>query len=199
MLGCPIAKSFAKETMEQNFVEFLQSISPSKKFEKLFKAIVVDAWQSNYKLLDSDNARIRKELTVLEAERQRIFDMHRAGKYNDDEFLEQKNLVLEKIRQKKSLLDEKRLEEFNMEEALDYCFRFVRESAKTWLELKELPSHRLRFQNQVFPEKVTYNGKKFGTTKTAMIYKLNQENGDEKNTLVTTWGGFPNSSNNVNI
>jgi site-specific DNA recombinase len=191
MLGCPIAKSFAKETMEQNFVEFLQSISPSKKFEKLFKAIVVDAWQTNYKLLDSDNARIRKELTVLEAERQRIFDMHRAGKYDDNEFLEQKNLVLEKIRQKKSLLDKKRLEEFDMEEALDYCFRFVRESAKTWLELKELPSHRLRFQNQVFPEKVTYNGKKFGTTKTAMIYRLNQENDAEKNTLVTLWGIEP--------
>ncbi len=191
MQGCPVAKSFAKETMEQNFVEFLESISPSKKFEKLFKAIVVDVWQDNYKRLDVDNARTRKELAVLETERQRIFDMHRAGKYTDEEFLEQKQLVLEKIREKKSLLNEKAVEEFDMEEALDYCFRFVRESAKTWMELKELPAQRLRFQNQVFPEKVTYNGKKFGTTKTAMIYKLNQAKDDKTSNLVTLTGLEP--------
>ena len=128
---------------------------------------------------------------MLEVERQRIFDMHRAGKYTDEEFLEQKQFALEKIRQKKSLLNEKAVEEFDMEEALDYCFRFVRESAKTWMELKEMPAQRLRFQNQVFPEKVTYNGKKFGTTKTAMIYKLNQAKDDKTTNLVTLPGIEP--------
>lgn len=182
---CPLAKSFPKETLEQNFVEYLQSVSPSGKYEKAFKAIVVDVWQSNYKRLDSENARVRKEIEVLETERQRVFDMHRMGKYNDEEFLEQKNLVNIKINDKKALLNEKQIEEFNMEEALDYCFRFVRQSAKTWLGLKDMPAHRVRFQNQVFPEKVTFDGKKFGTKKLALIYKLNEESGADKSKLVT--------------
>ena len=188
---CLVAKSIPKETLEQNFVEYLESITPSKKLEKIFKAIVVDVWQSNYKRLDSDNARIRKEVEILEMERQRIFDMHRFGKYSDDEFLEQKNFVLDKIRQKKSLLQEKTVEEFDMEEALDYCFRFVRESARTWLELEKFPEYRLRFQNQVFPEKLTFDGKKFGTKKIAMVYSLNERNITEKTTLVTPRGIEP--------
>ena len=189
--GCTLAKSFAKETLEQNFAEYLESLNTTKNFEKVFKAIVVEVWQSNYKRLDSDNARIRKEVAVLETERQRIFDMHRAGKYSDEEFLEQKNLVLDKIRQKKSQLGEKEIEEFDMEESLGYCFQFVRASARTWLELEDLPEYRLRFQNQAFPGKVTFDGKEFGTKKMAMVYKLNKENGPKKDTLVTLRGIEP--------
>jgi len=68
--GCSLAVNIPKETFEPNFIEHLQTISPSTKYEKLFKAIVLDVWQSNYKKLDSKNARIRKEVEVLENERQ---------------------------------------------------------------------------------------------------------------------------------
>lgn len=188
---CPQAVSIPKETLEQNFVEFLESIKPSKKYEKIFKAIVTDVWQSNYKLLDAENARIRKEIEVLEQERQRVFEHHRARIYSEEEFLEQKVYVNQKIAEKKILLEDKRVEEFNMEEALDYCFRFVSETAKTWLELAKYPQQRARFQNLVFPEKVTYDGKKFGTAKISLIYKGAGEEPDSNSDLVTSPGIEP--------
>ncbi len=188
---CTTARSIPKEAFEQEFIEYLQEISPKLKYEKIFKAIVLDIWQSNYKKLDSENARIRKEITSLEGERQRVFELSRSGVYNDKEFLEQKNLVNEKIYTKKQLLQETHIEEFNMEEALNHCFSLVRDSAKTWTSLADLPIHRQRFQKQIFPEKVTFDGKKFGTTKVSIVYKLNVENGTEKTHLVTLPGVEP--------
>ena len=189
--GCIHARSIPKETFEQNFVEYLQEISPTQKYAKVFKAVVIDVWQSNYKKLDTENVTIRKGIEELEMERQRVFDMHRSETYTDIEFVEQKDLINLKIQQKKLLLEDKRIEEFDMEEALAYCFQFVSESAKTWLELADLPIYRTRFQKQVFPEKITFNGEKFGTTKMSMIYKINQESGGQKSKVVTLPGVEP--------
>jgi hypothetical protein len=37
---------------------------------------------------DENNAKVRAEIGKLEQERQRIFELHRIGKYSDEEFLE---------------------------------------------------------------------------------------------------------------
>ncbi len=189
--NCPAASFIPKETLEQNFVEYLQSVTPNKKYEKLFKAIVLDVWQTNFKNLDAENERIRKDVKVLEDERQRVFDFHRMGKYTDAEFLEQKENITIKISQRKLLLDEKRIEEFNMDEALDYCFRFVNDTASVWVRLEKLPAQRIRFQKTVFPEKVTFDGEKFGNEKMSLVYEINRQSGDDSSNLVTPPGIEP--------
>lgn len=184
--NCSVAAFHAKETIEQNFVEFLGKVSPKhKKYEKAFRAVVMDVWQSNYKKLDAENARVRKEVEVLEGERQHVFELHRAGTYSDEDFLDQKDRINLQIQQKKLLLEEKRIEEFNMEDALNYCFEFVRDSGKTWTELKEAPTYRARFQKLAFPQKVTFDGKEFGTKKMSLVYELNQTTGADSSKLVT--------------
>ena len=65
---------------------------------------------------------------------------------------------------------------------LDYCFKFVRDTAKTWLRLPYL--NKVRFQNMIFDEKAFFNGKKFGTTKLANVYAINQESGGKKSQMV---------------
>jgi hypothetical protein len=155
------------------------------KYEKLFKGVVMDIWQNNYKILDQNNSKIRKELDNLEQERQKIFDLHRKEKYSDQEFLEQKEFIKQKIWHKQTLLQENHLEEFDMEEALDYCFSFVRKTVSTWDALEETDFTKLlQFQKQIFPEKVEFDGKKFGTSKLSLIYKLNQDNSLENSNLV---------------
>lgn len=183
---CVKSEFIPKETFEQLFVEYLNEITPSGKYEKMFKAIVMDIWQNNYKKLDENNARVRVELEKLEKDRQKVFDMHRASKYSDTEFAEQKEIVNQSIYHKRQLIQDNHLEEFDMEEALSYCFKFVRETSKNWIKYKKENYERLmRFQNQIFPEKITFNGEKFGTTALSIIYKMNQENGANKSQLVT--------------
>lgn len=189
--GCPLASALPQDVVEQKFAEFLGEVSPSIKSEKAFRAVVMDVWQSNFKKLDADNARLRKEIETLEIERQRIFDMHRTGKYTDEEFYEQKQLVTVSLYQKRELLDDKRIEEFNMDEALDTCFQLTRDSGKTWQRLAHTPLLRDWFQKSVFPEKVTFDGEKFGTAKLSLIYKMNRERQADNSTLVTLRGFEP--------
>lgn len=183
---CPKARFIPKETFEQLFVEYLNDLTPNNKYEKIFKAIVMDIWQTNYKKLDENNAKVRAEIEKLEQERQKVFDLHRTGKYSDEEFLEQKEITNNKMYAKRQLLQDNHIEEFNMEEALNYCFSFVRETAKTWIRFKKTNyNHAMRFQKQIFPEKITFDGKKFGNTKLSLVYKMNEENGANKSQLVT--------------
>jgi DNA invertase Pin-like site-specific DNA recombinase len=183
---CPKAKFIPKEVFEQIFVEYLNDISPNLRFEKIFKAIVIDIWQTNYKNLDENNARVRLEIAKLEQDRQRVFDLHRNGKYSDTEFQEQKDITNRKIDEKHRLLQDNRIEEFDMEEALNHCFSFIRETAQNWKRLTKTDyESAVRFQNKIFPEKITFDGEKFGTKKLSLIYKMNSESATNKSQLVT--------------
>ncbi len=185
--NCLKAKFIPKETFEQLFVEYLNELTPNKQYEKIFKAIVIDIWQNNYKKLNENNTKARTELEKLEQERLKIFEFHRAGKYSDDEFLEQKEFINKKVYQKQQLLEDNHMEEFNMEEVLNHCFNFVRETAKTWVRLKNTSyTHAMRFQKQIFPEKITFDGEKFGTNNLGLVYKLNEGNKFKNSTLVTS-------------
>lgn len=187
--GCLKSQSIPKETFEQLFVEYLDEITPTNKYEKLFKAVVIDIWQSNYKKLDEQNERARKEIARLEQDRQKVFDFHRSQKYTDEEFLDQKEKINSAIDKKHLLLQESRVEEFDMEAALEYCFGFVRTTAKTWIESDY--QARLRFQNLVFKEKIEFDGQKFGTAKLSQVYGINQEYGNKKSKLAAPSGFEP--------
>lgn len=186
---CSLAQSVPKENFEQLFVEFLNNITPDHQYEKLFKAVVLDIWQNNYKRFDEDNARVRREIAKLEQERQKVFDLHRTGIYTDSEFDEQRNFINRMIDEKRLLVHEKAVEEFDMEEALNYCFNFIKQTSKTWLEA-DFP-HKLQFQKLIFKGNIEFDGKKFGTTKLSALYALNREYSGEKSHLVAPRGIEP--------
>lgn len=78
-----------------------------------------------------------------------------------------------------------------MDEALEYCFNFIRNTAKTWLDLEKEPEKRLRFQKIIFEENVEFSGEKFGTTKLSPIYSLYQQYLVNPTTMVTLPGIEP--------
>ncbi|QQR79232.1 MAG: recombinase family protein [Candidatus Moraniibacteriota bacterium] len=187
--GCEEAKSVPKEAFEQLFIQFLDDISPDAKYEKLFKAIVLDIWKNNYKRIDEENAKINRAVTALEKDRQKIFDLHRSGKYSDEDFDEQRKLISVKINQKRLLLREKWDEEFEMEKVLDYCFIYVRNSAEAWKKARY--ERRIRLQKLVFAGRIDYDGKKLGTTELRQIYRINQAYQSDKSSLVAPRGIEP--------
>lgn len=186
---CPKSKFISKLKLEKAFIKFLTEVSPTIKYEKAFRAIMIDIWQSNYKKFDEMNGTVRRDLERLEEERQKVFELHRSGRYNDDEFLEQKNFINERIYAKRTLLEENHVEEFNMEEALDYCFNFIRNSAKTWERLEY--EQKLRFQNQIFEEKPKFDGEKFGTPKLSTVYAISKQYRGKKSQLAAPTGFEP--------
>ena len=154
-------------------------------YEKAFTAIVVDIWKNNCKGFDGQNKILRKEITELEIKRQRIFELHQNEVYDNDEFISQKNIISKKIAEKSILIQEKTVEEFNMEEALEFCFNTVRNSSATWLKYANDSERRLQFQNFIFKENVPFSGEKFETTELTPIYSIYQQYLADPSKLVT--------------
>ena len=166
-------------------MEYLSAISPNPRFEKLFKAMVLDIWKNNYLTLDNENDKIRKEIAAMEQERQKVFDFHRSGTYSDADFEQQKNYINRRINEKRLLINEKAAEEYKMEEALDYCFNFIRDSAKTWKDFETNHGIRVRFQKRIFTGPLEFNGKIFsGTPSLSCVYKINEHFQNDETSLV---------------
>ncbi len=185
---CAHAKSMQKGAFEQKFVELLETIEPAAKYEKLFKAVVLDAWQDRYKKFDETNARVRRDIEKLEQERQTIFDFHRHGKYTDDEFVTQKKLVNERIEQKRLLLQDARQKELDMEKALNYCFHFIRNASKVWMDLADDYEARINLQHLIFAKPVMFDGNSFGTPELSLVFAQKDSSGVEKSLLVAPRG-----------
>lgn len=188
---CSHSKFIPKENFEQMFIEYLNELTPSAQYEKAFKAIIIDIWKNNCKNFNNQNQKVREELVVLEEQKQHIFELHQKGIYDDKDFINQKDIVNKKMAQKEILIHEKKLDEFNMEDALDYCFGFIRQTAKTWVDFGKEPEKRLRFQNIIFNGNIEFSGEKFGTTKLSPIYSLYQQYLVDPSCLVTLPGIEP--------
>lgn len=186
---CQKTKSIPKETFEQEFVEYLDGITPDGEYEKLFKAIVLDIWKNNYKKVGEENAAINRSIVALENDRQKVFDLHRSGKYSDEDFEQQKSLINEKISKRRLLIREKWDEEFEMEEVLNYCFSYVRTTAKHWVEADY--KEKIRLQKLVFAGRIKFDGEKLGTAELREVYRINQVYQTDKSSLVAPRGVEP--------
>ena len=78
-----------------------------------------------------------------------------------------------------------------MEEALAYCFDFVRNTAKTWVGLENDYAARLRFQKRILSGNLEFDGQKFGAANLTNIYKLNRDYKKQKSNLAAPRGIEP--------
>ncbi len=179
---CPKARSIPKEIFEQQFIELLDSVTPDEKYEKLFKAIVLDLWEKRHKEADVEDTKIQREIHKLQEERQQVFEHHRRGVYSDDDLRQQKQLIDERIEQKRLSLRTQWSKEVEMNKALEYCFDFIRNASRVWLESNY--EHRLRLQRMIFEKPAPFDGEKFGTPDLSLIYQLKETSLDEKSLLV---------------
>ena len=188
---CTHSKSISKEDFEQYFVELLDKISPNEGFEKVVKAMIIEEWNNNFKNIDVQNQVIKNEIKALEVKKQRVFELHQSQVYTDSEFLVQKDILIKQIIQKESLISNVKATDINMEEALETCFSYIRDTSKTWIDLKDDPEKRLWFQKIIFEGNIEYFNKEFGTTKISPIYNLYQSYLIDSSCLVTLPGIEP--------
>lgn len=167
-------KSIPKETIEKEFLEYLEKITPKEKFLNVFKATVLDLWQEKGQRFDLEAKKYEKRLETLQVKRKRIFEMREDGSYSKKEFQERKEEVENEIAATKISLSESRIEQFDIEGSLTYATNFITNLGRQWFDLP--PRLRPRFQKLVFPEGIPYQRNKgFGTAKLGLIFNLNQQ------------------------
>ncbi len=172
-----------KDTLESRFIEYLKSVQPKEDILALFKAIVLDRWECVRADEVKERNRVETELVTLEKERDIIEGLKIKNVFDDATYQRRSAELTGRIDQKQAELEDTKIELCDdIEGCLEYCGFFVSNVSNLWqdagLDLKQ------RFQTIVFPDKIYFDGEKFGNTKTALIFNQLQQNPIQKSQVV---------------
>ncbi|MFH1866576.1 MAG: recombinase family protein [Patescibacteria group bacterium] len=183
-------KSITKKVLETEFLRYLETITPNEKWLAVFKETVLDLWEEQGKGFDVAAQRYQRQLALLETKRKRIYEMREDSSYTKEEFLERRQEVDNEIAATKISMNESRIEQFDIEGALTYAIKFIRNLGRQWFDLP--PQIRPRFQKLLFPDGLPYRkGLGFGTARLGLIYKLKETSHGEKSLVVAGVGIEP--------
>jgi site-specific DNA recombinase len=182
--GCSKSRSIPKHRLELMFVEYLNTLGLSTAAADSFKDFLMDKWKEFHRLIDEENAQLRKAMTLLEAERQRVFDLHRQGVYSDAEFHEQHELLDTRIKQKARRINGKADLDFDLSDALKPCFDFLCEPGAAWQKFEGDYRSQIILQREVFSGPIQFDREGFGNSDLSLLYRVVRDFQSEKSNLV---------------
>tara|TARA_Y100000310_G_C20593458_1_gene769297 strand:- start:535 stop:1362 length:828 start_codon:yes stop_codon:yes gene_type:complete len=188
---CPSKKSktVRKEKLETEFIDYLKNIKGKDKFLGAFKAVILDVWKKKYKELNSDRERLSGSIMDLEQEKLKLIDMKKKDLLDDDDFKEAFAVIKEDIKKKQVALAETQVEDFNVDEAVEYVFNFIGTLPSFWQEANY--EQKIQLQGLIFPEKPIYHYPGFATPQLSPIFAERQAFEEMKSSVVTPRGLEP--------
>ena len=186
---CQSKKSITKKQMEEDFVKYLESIIPKDKFLKTFKAVILDVWENKYKEINRNGKNVQEQVNNLKEEKIRLIDMKKKDLLPDEDFKEAFNKINAEIGAKQLKLSETKLEEFDIDEAVDFVFNFIKTIPEYWE--KATYNQQIKIQGLIFEEKPTYNYKIFQTPKLCPILQTKEALAHANTSLVVPRGIEP--------
>jgi site-specific DNA recombinase len=187
---CPTkVKSIPKDTLEQEFADYLAQITPKQKFLKAFKAVILDVWDDQYETINQERKRLTVGLDRIEEEKKALIGMKKKELIGDDDFKEEFSEVKDRIAEQHMKLSKVRLETFNIDEAVDYVFGFVGTLPETWVDADFKQKQQL--QSLIFPEKPVYTYSGFETPVLSPIFGTKKNHLQDDSILVTPRGIEP--------
>lgn len=181
---CSKSRSIPKDKLEDLFVEYLRTLTINPGAAESLREYLMDAWSERQRNRGQLEAVTRREITTLEGERQRVFELHRKSVYTDHDFQQQKHAIEEQIKQKSLLLQDRADSELNFKQALRTCLERASNPAQTWLESEKNYEFRLLFQRQVFRGRVHFDGERLRTADLGLIYQLSEAFQTDKKCMV---------------
>ena len=189
--GCPqgVRKSIPKAKLEKEFSDYLQTISPKNAFLKAFKAVILDVWDEQYEALNQERKRLTDELDRFNEEKRKLIDMKKKELLPDDDFRIEFAIVKEKIEKQFTILENTKLETFNIDEAVSFVFGIIERLPEVWEKANLPQKHQLLCL--IFAEKPLYAYPKFETPVLSPILQTKTAHLVGESSLVTPRGIEP--------
>jgi site-specific DNA recombinase len=168
---CSLTRSVPKRFVEERFIDFLKELEIAPNLATILRHTLIQVYKEMHGDRRRQAAAAQRELTLLKADRQRLFELHRSGTYSDDEFLEQKRLVEQRIYDKSLLLTNEKTG-YNFEAALQNYFERFADPATLWLKLAKNYPDRIAFQRQILPTRLRFDSKQLRTDTFPLSYQL---------------------------
>ena len=127
-------------------------------FSNRVKEFINSNKKQNNKILTN----INKELSELDARKNRIEDLAIEGTFSKDRFISKIHEVEKEILKKKTEFDNNKVEKINIDSLLNYFKFFVKNISRLWIE-SSLEQKR-RLQDFIFPEGIFIENYELRTT-----------------------------------
>ena len=165
--GCSL--NIRKQDLETSFYEYLKGVQPRQDVLDLFGQIVLDVWKSRQSVQIKERQRLDEELKKLREKQDRNDELMIQGIFDEETYKRKSNEIKSEMLTTQMDLSDAKAEINDIEGCIQYCKYFISNIAELWLA----SDHNLkqRFQILVFPEKIYYENKSFGTPVTALIFK----------------------------
>ena len=165
--GCSL--NIRKQDLETSFYEYLKRVQPRQDVMDLFGQIILDVWKSRQSVQIKEGQRLDEELKKLREKQDRNDELMIQGIFDEETYKRKSNEIKSEMLTTQMDLSDAKAEINDIEGCIQYCKYFISNIAELWLA----SDHNLkqRFQILVFPQKIYYENKSFGTPVTALIFK----------------------------
>jgi site-specific DNA recombinase len=183
--------STQREVVHHQFLTLMSDVRPTDGVQRLFREIVLRAWNNEFKEALVVSSKVDSELASLRDKKSRIVDLYIDGKLSDDE----KQEKLRQLDVEAGKLELQRIDADNYvsekEHIIDAALLFMSDPAMFW-NLANLPIKK-RIQDLIFPEGLVYDCMDGFRTPTLsnsylLIKKIASE--DAKNPTLVAASGF---------
>ncbi len=195
--GCK-SPSIKANIVHEDFERLLDELKPSEGVLKLYKQVLIQEANKALGALNGRISAVRDELDEIAVKRANGIEMFAGGELS----IEEKNVLIDSLDQKKletqlRLHDLEQLQNIR-ESDIDAAINFMGSVNEQWKNSNF--DNRVRFQNILFPQGITYNlaEQEFGTSQMSPLYRLVERKRDsgesQKSYLVAGAGLEPATS-----
>ncbi|MFA6422203.1 MAG: recombinase family protein [Candidatus Buchananbacteria bacterium] len=186
---CDSPKSISQKIIEEAFIEHLKTITPSKATLESLHSVILKIWNNRYKELNEVREKKIKKIEKLKEEKVRTIEMKQKELLSDKDFKIHYEKINNKIEIEESELIEIKTEDFNLEEVMDYVFKFINKIPYYW-ENGDF-EQKVKLQSLIFPKKTIYNYSTFETPEFSPIFVQKEKLANASSPLVAPRGIEP--------
>ncbi len=177
-------KTLKVDDMHSAFISYLEKITPKQECLDLFKDVILDVWDEEYKGIKNKNNSVNKQLKALESERQDNYKLAKKDIFDEKTIKEDLAKVESKILAVKLQLNEGLMDEYELGTVIEAGVQFMRNPATTWKSV--LLDNKQRIQKMIFPKGMVFDPiHGFGTSTLSLPFEVLQDAYVENNILVT--------------
>jgi site-specific DNA recombinase len=179
-----------KQHVERAFVELLDSLKPKPEFCALFREVVSDVWRGKQGDAQQQQATLSRNIKDMRLRQDRlektyIFD----EKISKETYERQGDKLSEEIALSEMALHQAKIEELDIDAVLGFAEHVLQDAARLWVSAELNIKQRL--QRVLFPEGVTFDGERFGTSATCSMFSSSAVCETEKASLASPTGFEP--------
>jgi site-specific DNA recombinase len=183
------SRNIPKKLLEEQFLKLIEQLQPKPEYLNLFKEIVLDVWRQRQADAITLAKTLESRVAALKAKRQRVVDAFLHERLIDKStYQERLDLLNEQIALVDLEIYDTKLEELDLEAALNFATGALSNAAMFWTQCS--PDQKHRFQRVLFPDGLIFDGKGYRTATTCLASYL-RDISDENSSLASRTGVEP--------